>query len=47
MLLVAAALEAFAGVCLGCRVFAVLMRFGVIPESVCVECSDISARLAA
>ena len=47
MLLAAAALEAFAGVCLGCKVFALLMRWGVIPESVCVECSDISAQLAA
>jgi hypothetical protein len=27
--------------------FAGLMKIGVIPESVCVECSDISARLRA
>jgi len=26
--------------------FNLLMRAGIIPESVCVECSDISARLA-
>jgi len=47
MLLVAASLEAFAGLCLGCKAFAWLMRLGIIPESVCEECADISARLAA
>jgi len=46
-ILVAASLEAFAGFCLGCWVFARLMRIGVIPESVCEECNDISGRLAA
>jgi hypothetical protein len=44
-LLVAASLEAFAGFCLGCVVFGRLMRWGVIPASVCEECNDISARL--
>ena len=34
-LLVAASLEAFAGLCLGCVVFQRLMRWGVIPASVC------------
>lgn len=47
LLLVAASLESFAGFCLGCKVFALLMRAGVVPESVCEECNDISARLAA
>ncbi len=42
---VAAGLESIVGYCLGCRVFAVLMRFGVIPETVCAECADISLRL--
>ncbi len=46
MVTVAASLEAFVGFCLGCRVFALLMRAGVIPESVCEECADISGRLA-
>jgi hypothetical protein len=46
-LLVAASLEAFVGLCLGCRVFAVLMRLGVIPESVCERCADIWSRPAA
>jgi hypothetical protein len=47
MLLAAASLEAFAGICLGCKVFALLMKAGVVPESVCIECADISDRLAA
>ena len=38
------ALEALAGVCVGCQAFAGLMRLGVIPEEVCLECSDISRR---
>ena len=38
------ALEAVAGVCVGCQVFAGLMRLGVIPEEVCLECSDIRRR---
>jgi hypothetical protein len=46
LLIVAAALESIFGFCLGCRAFAVLMRAGVIPERVCVECTDISPRLA-
>jgi hypothetical protein len=44
MLLAAASLEAFLGFCLGCRVFAVLMRIGVIPEAVCESCSDLGIR---
>jgi hypothetical protein len=41
---VAALLESALGLCLGCRVFAVLMRAGVIPDDVCAACSDISLR---
>jgi hypothetical protein len=47
MLLGAASLEAFVGLCLGCKVFAGLMRLGVIPEDTCEACADISSRLAA
>jgi hypothetical protein len=46
-LVVAASLEAFAAVCLGCIIFARLMAWGVVPESVCRECADISARIPA
>ena len=45
MLAVAATLEAAFGFCLGCKVFALLMRAGVLPESVCEECNDLSLRL--
>jgi hypothetical protein len=41
VLVAAASLEAFAGICLGCKAFAVLMRIGVIPRQVCERCEDI------
>lgn len=41
VLAVAASLEAFLGLCLGCKAFAVLMRLGVIPEEVCERCADL------
>jgi hypothetical protein len=44
LLVVAASLEAFAGYCLGCKAFALLMRVGLVPESVCLECADVSRR---
>ena len=46
-LVVAASLEAFAGVCLGCIMFGYLMRWGVIPASVCESCNDLRAHLEA
>ena len=42
---VAATLESVFGYCLGCKIFAVLMRVGVIPESVCEECNDLWKRV--
>jgi hypothetical protein len=47
LILPAAALESIAGYCVGCRVFGLLMRAGVVPETVCAECADISLRLRA
>jgi hypothetical protein len=44
LLVGAAFLEAAFGICLGCRVFSLLMRVGIIPESVCEECADLSKR---
>ena len=44
MLAAAAFLEAAFGICLGCKGFALLMRIGIIPESVCLECADITTR---
>jgi len=49
LLIAAAFLESAFALCLGCTVFAFLMRVGVVPESVCEECADIwsSGRSAA
>ncbi|WP_422933557.1 DUF4395 domain-containing protein [Sinomonas sp. P47F7] len=44
LLIVAASLEAFAGFCLGCWIFGKLQAAGVIPESVCEACNNISLR---
>ncbi len=46
-LLVAATLEGVAGYCLGCTIFGWLIRAGLVPESVCVECGDLTRRYAA
>lgn len=43
-ILVAATLESVFGFCLGCVLFAALMRVKVIPESACEDCNDIWAR---
>jgi hypothetical protein len=47
LLLPAVSLESIFGYCVGCRIFASLMRIGVIPRDVCEECADISWRLRA
>jgi hypothetical protein len=44
MLVLFATLESVFGLCVGCKLFALLMRLGVIPESVCEECNDLSLR---
>lgn len=44
MVLVAATLEAALALCLGCHLFALLMRAGVVPESTCEDCKDIWSR---
>src|ERR1700751_1914580 len=45
LFLPAAGLESIAGYCVCCRAFALLMRAGLVPETVCAECADISLRL--
>lgn len=45
MLAGAAFLEAAFGFCLGCKVFALLMKVGIVPERVCEECNDLSLRI--
>jgi hypothetical protein len=44
LLVVAATLESAFAFCLGCQVFAGLMRLGVIPDEICAECANIWAR---
>lgn len=41
LVIAAATLESGLGFCIGCRVFAVLMRLGVVPEEVCERCNNI------
>ena len=41
LMVVAASLEAFVGFCLGCKVFAVLMKAGLVSDEVCERCNDI------
>ena len=43
---VAATLESVFAYCLGCKIFAGLMRVGLIPEAACDECNDIWSRAA-
>jgi hypothetical protein len=43
-LIFAATLESVFAYCLGCKIFAILMRLHLIPEDVCEECNDIWAR---
>jgi len=40
----AATLEAAFAFCVGCKIFALLMRVGVVPTSVCEACNDLSLR---
>jgi hypothetical protein len=46
LVVVAATLESVFAFCIGCKIFAVLMRVGVIPEEICEECNNIWARTA-
>src|SRR3954451_20465782 len=41
LLVVAATLESVFALCLGCGMFALLMRAGVIPEKTCERCANI------
>lgn len=40
----AAGLEASVSFCLGCKLFNLLMKIGLIPQKVCLECSNISLK---
>ncbi len=39
-----ATMESVFAYCAGCKIFGILMRFGLIPEEVCVECANIWER---
>ena len=43
-IVIAATLESAFGFCIGCRLFSALMRVGLVPESVCIDCASIGAR---
>jgi hypothetical protein len=45
--IIGATLEGFFGYCIGCTIFGWLIRAGVVPESICAECGDLSKRYAA
>jgi len=47
LFVVAAGLESIFSYCLGCQVFGLLMRAGLIPDGVCAECADLSGRFRA
>ena len=44
VLVIFATLESVVGFCAGCWMFGQLMRLGLIPEHLCVECADIWRR---
>lgn len=44
LLTAAAVLESVFGICLGCLVFGMLMRAGLIPDEVCEACADLTVR---
>lgn len=46
LMAVAAVLEAGFAYCIGCKIFALLTRLGVVPQSVCEQCNDIRLRAA-
>jgi hypothetical protein len=43
VLIAAATVESVFAFCLGCKVFGLLMRAGMVPSDVCAECADIWA----
>ena len=43
LLLTAATLESVFGLCLGCKMFGLLMKLGLVPDEVCERCNNIWA----
>jgi uncharacterized protein DUF4395 len=46
LLVAAATLESVFAFCVGCQIFGLAMRAGLVPDAVCAECADIWARSA-
>jgi hypothetical protein len=46
LLAVFAVLESAAGLCVGCKLFALGMRLGLVPPEVCAECENIWSRIS-
>lgn len=47
LIIVAAGLESIFALCIGCRIFSVLMRVGLVPAETCEACNNVQAVLAA
>jgi len=47
LLIVAATLESVFAYCVGCKIFGLLMRAGIVPERICAECVDMPRRAKA
>jgi hypothetical protein len=47
LMIVAAGLESIFAYCIGCKLFAGLMRLGLVPEETCEACADVGARFSA
>jgi hypothetical protein len=41
LVVAAATLESVFGYCVGCKIFGLLMRAGMIPEDICAACADV------
>jgi hypothetical protein len=46
VMVLASGLESIFALCVGCKVFAVLMRVGLVPEATCEACNNIQLRAA-
>jgi uncharacterized protein DUF4395 len=43
-MLIATTLESVFALCLGCEAFGLLMKIGLIPERICIECANLALR---
>jgi hypothetical protein len=45
-LIIASGAESILAFCVGCKIFNLGMRAGLVPGAVCAECADITSRAA-